>query len=126
MDGGQLRDIQTLIGQQSGNDGKVKLVVAQADLEMPGGLWLDREARRREHLGRPQVIGNSNPCRYLSACCEDVPDVAFGEQPATADDGDGVSDLLHLAENVAGYQHCLTAAGQTPHHRAYLMYAGWV
>ena len=37
LDRGQLRDVQTLIGQQPGDDCKVELVVDQADFENPIG-----------------------------------------------------------------------------------------
>jgi hypothetical protein len=30
-------------------------------------------------------------------------------EPASAEDADGVTDLLHIGENVAGQQHCRTA-----------------
>jgi hypothetical protein len=35
LDGSQLRDVQALIGQELGNDCKIKLVIGQADFENP-------------------------------------------------------------------------------------------
>ena len=37
LDGSQFRDVQTMIGQQPGNDRKVELAIDQADLENPLG-----------------------------------------------------------------------------------------
>ena len=56
LDGGQLRDVQALIGKKSGNDRKIKHVIGQADFENPVAQWLDSEARSDEYLGCPQMV----------------------------------------------------------------------
>ena len=56
LDGSQLRDVEALIGQESGNDCKIKLVIGQADFENPVAYWLDSEAPCDEYLGGPQMV----------------------------------------------------------------------
>ena len=115
-----------MVGQQPSDDGEIEPLVAQADLEKPACQGFDGEAGPGEHIGGLDMIGDSDASRELSVCGEDVADVAFGEQPATANDGDRVGDLLHLAENVAGDKHGLSAPSQVPHHAANLVNAGRV
>src|SRR4029453_11088493 len=126
LDRGQLKDVQALIGQQPRNHRKIELVVSQADLDNAVGEWLHPETRCGEYLRGPQVVRHSDPRRKLSARCEDVPDVAFGEQPATADDRDRVGDLLYFTQNVAGYEHRLPPADHAAHHGADLLSTGRV
>ena len=97
LDRGEFEDVQTLLGQQPGDGCRVEPVAALTDLEQPAGQRLNTEAGHSEHLGGLQMVGDSYLRRQLTVSSEDVAHIAFGEQPAAADDGDRVGDLLYLS-----------------------------
>ena len=85
---------------------------------------VDRETSLGKDRRGAGGVGNAYPGRFLGTGRQNVVHLTLGQQPATADDGDGVSHLLHLVQNVTGDEYRLAGVGESPHGGADLMDSG--